>query len=516
MKVSRYVSPSSPHGMPGATDVDEPHARRNKCWLLGSRTDLWVSQMSQKSPGQDKKQRTRKRASKQTLTRAVTHIRLSEANSGKLEALDQLIAVYLPLCQQYVSLFCTQEAEPDKFADPVFETVLSDRLHRAVIQQATGIARSWRSNRQAAYDAYLEALADWKQAQEQKPDPERKEPQWREWKLPELRAPCIQANANIVVVEKSEDSIFDYWLRISTLDKGHPLHVPVKLAAYHRQAIEGKMLNKSTTLHKRHGVWWLTLSFDEDVPLQTEPSAPCVGVDVGITNFITTSTGKQYGSFPGTLARRHKRDREKRRSKARLRACLQKKGVKTLPSTSSATGQRLGRHVRQEINRAVNLMLADHPNARIIYEELSVASMRFKARSMNAYLYASNLAHIPDQIAWATARRGRAAHTVKAAYSSQECHRCHYPDRANRPNQQTFHCTVCGHRDHADRNAALNVAQRFGDQELAACTNKGEVKAVLLRRHDEWKQKHGLAVVQPAVQLGLWDHAGASTDVAQR
>ena len=346
-----------------------------------------MSQKPQKAPEQDNKKRKRKKKTKRTLTRAVTPIRLIEANPGKLEVLDQLIAVYLPLCQQYVSLFCTQEADPDKFANPVFETILSDRLHRVVMQQAAGIARSWRTNRQAAYDAYLEALSDWKQAQEQKPDPERKEPEWREWKVPELRVPCIQANANIVVVEKSEDSIFDYWLRISTLDKGHPLHIPVKLAPYHRQAIEGKTLNTSTTLHKHHGVWWLTLSFDEDVPLHTEPSAPRVGVDVGIANFITTSTGKQYGSFPGKLARRHKRDREKRRRKARLRACLQKKGVEKLPSTSSATGQRLGRHVRQEINRAVNLMIADHPNARIIYEDLSVASMRFKARSMNGALH---------------------------------------------------------------------------------------------------------------------------------
>jgi len=189
--------------------------------------------------------------------------------------------------------------------------------------------------------------------------------------------------------------------------------------------------------------------------------------------------------------------------------------VEKLPSTSSASGQRLGRHVRQEINRAVNQMIADHPNARIIYEDLSVASMRFKARSMNAYLYASNLAHIPEQIAWATAKRGMAAHIVKAAYSSQECHRCHYPDRANRPDQQTFKCIICGHRDHADHNAALNLARRFGDTELAACKNKGEVKALLLQRHEEWKKQYRLAVVQPAVQLGLWDHSEASTDVAE-
>ena len=171
-----------------------------------------MSQKPHKAPGQGKKQRKRKKKTKQTLTRAVTHIRLIEANPGKLQVLDQLIAVYLPLCQQYVSLLCTQEADPDKFANPIFETVLSDRLHRVVMQQAAGIARSWRTNRQTAYEAYLEALADWKQAQEQQPNPERKQPEWRKWKVPELRVPGIQANANIVVVEKSEDSIFDYWL----------------------------------------------------------------------------------------------------------------------------------------------------------------------------------------------------------------------------------------------------------------------------------------------------------------
>jgi transposase len=373
------------------------------------------------------------------------------------------------------------------------------------MQQAAGIAKSWRTNRQAAYAAYLEDLADYADAKAKAEtsgvplDSKRKEPEWREWNLPELRVPCIQANANVVVVEKSEDSSFDYWLRISTLDKGNPLRVPVKLASYHKKALEGRTLNTSTTLYKRKGIWWLTLSFDLDVPLETEPSAPRVGADVGIANFITTSTGKRYGSFHGKLARRQKRDREKRRRKAKLRACLKKKGITKLPSTSSASGQRLGRHVRQEINRAVNLMIADHLNARIIYEDLSVASMRFKARSMNAYLYASNLAH-----------------TVQAAYSSQECSRCHYVDRANRPNQQTFLCRVCGNRKHADCNAAQNLASRFGDNELAACKGKKEVKTLLISRHEAWKQTYGLAVVQPAVQLGLWDHPEASTDVAQR
>jgi Putative transposase DNA-binding domain len=487
--------------------------------------DRMVSQKPQKATEEEKKKRKRKKKTKQTITRAVTHIRLCDPNPGKLDALDQLVVAFQALCQQYVTLFCEGDSTPDKYAAPVFESSLSERWHRVAMQQAAGIARSWRTNRQNAYEASWEDLADYAEAKAKAEaegkalDPKRKEPQWREWTTPVLHVPCIQANANVVVVEKSEDSTFDFWVRISTLDKGSPLWVPVKLAPYHKKALENRTLNTSTVLQKRNGLWWLTLSFDEDVPLTTAQGAPKVGVDVGIVHFVTTSTNKEYGSFHGKLARQHKRDREKRRNKAKLKACLEKKGVpkEQLPSTSSATGQRLGRHVKQEINRAVNQMLDEHPDARIIYEELNVASMRFKARSMNAYLYASNLAHIPEQIAWATAKRGMAAHTVKAAYSSQECPRCQYVDRANRPNQQTFCCVVCGYKDQADRKAAQTLSQRWGDTELAACRGKKEVKALLLKRHEAWKQTNRLPVVQPPVQLGFWDNpqgfSGASTDV---
>src|SRR5436305_8422167 len=73
-----------------------------------------------------------------------------------------------------------------------------------------------------------------------------------------------------------------------------------------------KEINSSVTLNKRNGVWWLSLSYDEEIAVQTEPSAPVVGIDVGIANVITTSTGKQYGTMHGKIRARHKRDRRKR------------------------------------------------------------------------------------------------------------------------------------------------------------------------------------------------------------
>jgi hypothetical protein len=360
----------------------------------------------------------------QTITKAVTHIRLEAANAGKLTALDDLAQVYLALCQQYVTLFCTQE-RPNKLRAPLFTTPLSERGPRVAIQQAAGIARSWRTNRAQAYQDYADDLLDYhEQETEGTLDAGVQEPAWKEWNVPTLRQTCIQPNANVVVLEPSQDSTFDYWLTISTLAFRKQLLVPIKLADYHREALRGKIINSSVTLNKRGDGWWLTLSYDKAVPVHTAPSAPVVGVDVGIANFLTSSDGKHYGTFYGKLRERQKRDREKRRRKAKLRACLKKKGVKKLPSTSSKSGQRLARHVRQSINRAVNQCFTEHPDAQIAYEHLSVATMKYKARAMNAYLYASNLAHIPKQLAWNAAKRGVAAIKVKSAYTSQECSVC--------------------------------------------------------------------------------------------
>lgn len=165
---------------------------------------------------QEKKKRKRKRKSKQTLTRAVPHIRLSDTNIGKLEALDQLASAFMALTQQYVTLFCTQQDSPDGYAEPIIATDLSERWQRVAIQQAAGIAKSWRTNRQNAYSTYLKDHAAWKEAKEKNPASRRIEPVWREWNRPELRVPSLQANINVVKLEASEDSTFDCWLVVAS------------------------------------------------------------------------------------------------------------------------------------------------------------------------------------------------------------------------------------------------------------------------------------------------------------
>src|SRR5229473_2248701 len=140
----------------------------------------------------------------QTITKAVTHIRLEATNAGKLAALDDLAQVYLALCQQYVTLFCTDE-HPDKFRATCFTTPLAERWHRVAIQQAAGIAQSWRTNRANAYQDYLDDLLDYREQEaEGTLGAEAKEPVWREWNIPTLSHTCIQANVNVAVLEPAQ------------------------------------------------------------------------------------------------------------------------------------------------------------------------------------------------------------------------------------------------------------------------------------------------------------------------
>jgi transposase len=80
---------------------------------------------------------------------------------------------------------------------------------------------------------------------------------------------------------------------------------------------------------------------------------------------------------------------------------------------------------------------------------------------------------------------------VISAYSSQECSVCHYTDRKNRPDQRTFRCQVCGFEAHADHNAAINLSRRVGDKQLHTCRDRKAIKAVLMKRHEAWKQQQG-------------------------
>ncbi|WP_417553895.1 zinc ribbon domain-containing protein [Microbispora sp. NBC_01189] len=75
-------------------------------------------------------------------------------------------------------------------------------------------------------------------------------------------------------------------------------------------------------------------------------------------------------------------------------------------------------------------------------------------------LHAWSFHQLGGFIAYKAARRGVAVIHVDPAYSSQQCSACGHVDKKNRPDRETFSCTSCGFAEHADVNAARNIASR--------------------------------------------------------
>jgi len=381
--------------------------------------------------------------------KAITHLKLDQANPGKLEKLDALAAEHQRVVQADVDWLIAHEVrQPNKYANiPAQEipTSLSDRWQRCAWQQACGIVRSWYSN-------------------------ERENP-------PILRHPCIQANTNVVVIEPSNTPQFDFWLRISTLDAGRPVRIPIKFYDRARETLaQFSRLCSGVTLNQRDGAWYATFVVERRGP--KPQSSQVIGVDLGMVSIVSTSNGQRYGQVSAELRRRVERANAKRRRKQKLNACLKRKNQPAV----SLNDDKAEAFARNEIGRALNQMLDDLPvETKVALERLRVQDMRFKSRQMNRALRASQLGYVRDKLKFKLDERGIRYRSVQAAYSSQQCSQCGFTLSMNRRSQAAFRCLWCGFEANADTNAAQVIAERFGDEELNALPFR-EVETVLALR----------------------------------
>ena len=70
------------------------------------------------------------------------------------------------------------------------------------------------------------------------------------------------------------------------------------------------------------------------------------------------------------------------------------------------------------------------------------------------------LSSLKDEVEHIARKYGIALSTVQASYTSKMCPICGCIADENRPNQETFECVECGHKDNADHNASVNIRNR--------------------------------------------------------
>lgn len=206
-------------------------------------------------------------------------------------------------------------------------------------------------------------------------------------------------------------------------------------SAPHLALLAGHRRGKSDLAY-REGMWFLHTTVEvADVPI-TRPDG-FLGIDLGIVNIATTSTGIRHSGKHLNAARRRHRELRRRRKESRFAANVNHTIAKQIVTEAERTGRGIALEALGGIRERVRLR-----------------------KPQRVTLHTWSFHQLGSFISYKAARSGVAVIHVDPAHTSQQCSRCGHVDRRNRPDQATFRCTSCGFAEHADVNAARNIASR--------------------------------------------------------
>ncbi|WP_221445369.1 RNA-guided endonuclease InsQ/TnpB family protein [Lipingzhangella halophila] len=206
-------------------------------------------------------------------------------------------------------------------------------------------------------------------------------------------------------------------------------------------------------LIERDGVFYLSATCEVPEATEYEPEG-FIGVDLGIANVATTSTG--YRAAGRGLNRHRRRQRALRRK-------LQAKATKSAKRRLKNRRRKEARHAAN-VNHIIAKRIvteAQRTSSGIALEDLKGIRQRARLRRpQRVTLHTWAFAQLGQFLAYKARRAGVPLVFVDPAYSSQECAQCHHIAKNNRLNQARFVCRSCGVVAHADRNASRTIAHR--------------------------------------------------------
>ncbi|MFF3357170.1 RNA-guided endonuclease InsQ/TnpB family protein [Streptomyces sp. NPDC002917] len=207
-------------------------------------------------------------------------------------------------------------------------------------------------------------------------------------------------------------------------------------------------------LIERDGVFYLIAVCEiPETPVNENPSG-FVGVDLGIVNIATTSTG--YRAAGRGLNRHRKRQRDLRRK-------LQTKGTQSARRRLKHRSRKEQRHAAN-INHIISKKIvttAERTGRGIALEDLTGIRERVRLRKdQRAQLHSWSFHQLGSFLEYKARRAGVPLVYVDPAYTSQQCSECGHIDRKNRVGQATFACRACGVTMHADDNASHNIDRK--------------------------------------------------------
>jgi IS605 OrfB family transposase len=206
---------------------------------------------------------------------------------------------------------------------------------------------------------------------------------------------------------------------------------------------------------QRAGTWYLHITQHKPAPDPDEP-AGYLGVDLGIVNIATDSTGQTFTGTPVRLVR-EKRARQRRR--------LQTRNTRRSRAKLRKTARREARFQR-DINHIVSKALVAKAKGAcnaLALEDLTGINARTRVRHADRQQRMSwAFAQLRQFVAYKAQAAGVRVVLVDPRDTSRTCSQpaCGFCHERNRPDQAHFRCQQCGFTLPADWNAARNLAAR--------------------------------------------------------
>lgn len=177
-----------------------------------------------------------------------------------------------------------------------------------------------------------------------------------------------------------------------------------------------------------------------------------LGVDFGLINLATLSTGERMS---GKELETYREKRQK------IRSSLQSKGTrgcKKLLKRLSGKERRTASIVNHTIAKRI-VAKALKERSGIALEKLKGIrkSTNKKGKKFRSRVGRWNFSDLRAKIEYKAKLVGVPVIAVASTYTSQTCSRCH---EIGSRNGESFKCSSCGFEEHADINAARNIAQR--------------------------------------------------------
>lgn len=285
----------------------------------------------------------------------------------------------------------------------------------------------------------------------------------------------------VTVLEAESATAFPLWVRISTMERGRKIEVPLRTHRYFERR-EGKRA-LSIQINEREGRLLFGIVTDiasvcDDQKETYRPQCEEIALDFGLRTLFATDQGDLLGRrFIDRLRYYDARIN-------RLAAYRQRHGLRTRSPRYDREVERLRGFLASEIGRVLNRLVETHAPARIVVERLHFHRPDL-SRRMNRLLNNCGRKVIQDKLSDLAERFGIEVEEQNPAYSSQECHACGYTDRKNRTGEQ-FHCLWCGRTIHADVNAPRVLrSRRSWLAGRSVALSKADLLRALVIRHAE-------------------------------